>query len=103
MSSSFISELEENPWFRGLFILIGTLGIVHIKEEFNHKVYSKYMSCPIMCKVIFFAIIFTATRNLLVSGIITLVYYIIIDMDKHGEEDEDAKDKKQIDDSKLII
>lgn len=102
--NSFITEIEDNPWFRGLFILIGTLGIVHIKEEFNHKVYSKYMSCPIMCKVIFFAIIFTATRNLLVSGIITLVYYIIIDMDKHDDiEDNKNNTKKPIDDTKPLM
>lgn len=101
--NEIITNIEDNPWFRGLFILIGTLGIVHIKEEFNHKVYSKYMSCPIMCKLIFFAIIFTATRNLLVSGIITLVYYIIIDMDKHDNEPNNANDNKVIDDSKMLM
>ena len=73
-----IEGIEKNPWILAIMVVIGNIGFKYLEEDLNeHK--CEWLKCNFMRKFVLFALIFCATKNLLVSAISTILYAIFIE------------------------
>jgi uncharacterized protein (UPF0128 family) len=75
--NNYFAHLNQNNLFLGLAMIIMNVGSRYIEFELspNHK---KFLSSKTAQYILLFIIVFTATRNILTSIIVTVVFVLIV-------------------------
>lgn len=108
-------ELSENKIFIGMVMIIVNIGARYIIEELSDE-HRNIIKSPYVRKIIIFCSVFMATRDIIISLIVTIIFTILINEilndDKPVEDKKENNDKsssfvkgeldKQIDQLKLI-
>lgn len=91
---SLINILNNSKFLVGIAILFTNIGGRYLNLELSKKE-DKFLQQPYIRRFIIFCIAFMATRDILISLIITLIFIIIIKRNKLFEdpEDEDVEEK----------
>lgn len=84
--------LNENKYFIGISMIIVNIGARFIIDELDDDT-RQYVSNKFVRKLFIFCAFFMATRDILTSFILTIVFVIIIN-EFLGKEEEESKGKK---------
>jgi putative Mn2+ efflux pump MntP len=94
--------LNENKYFIGISMIIVNIGARFIIDELDDDT-RQYVSNKIVRKIFIFCAIFMATRDIVTSVILTIIFIIIINEFLGKEEEEDKKENKSASYNKGII
>ena len=94
--------LNENKYFIGISMIIVNIGARFIIDELDDDT-RQYVSNKIVRKIFLFCAIFMATRDIITSIILTIIFIIIINEFLGKEEEEDKKENKGSSYNKGII
>lgn len=72
-----ITSINSNPYFIGLMMLLLNIGGRFLSLEIS-KEQEKFLSAPIVRRFLLFAVLFVATRNIVIAACLTFVMIIII-------------------------
>ena len=77
----FITYMEQHPIFLAIMVIISTIGFRYIHDDIAENVH-KILNCQLTRKLIMFAFIFCATRDLKISLLGTILYILLIQSHK---------------------
>jgi hypothetical protein len=72
-----MSSINSNPYFIGIMMLLLNLGGRFLSLEVS-KEQEKFLSTPLVRRFLLFAVLFVATRNILIAAVLTVVMILII-------------------------
>jgi len=72
-----LTGINSNPYFIGLMMLLLNIGGRFLSLEIS-KEQEKFLSMPIVRRFLLFAVLFVATRNIIIAAALTLVMILII-------------------------
>jgi len=72
-----LTGINSNPYFIGLMMLLLNIGGRFLSLEIS-KEQEKFLSTPIVRRFLLFAVLFVATRNIIIAAALTLVMILII-------------------------
>lgn len=72
-----VTSINSNPYFIGLMMLLLNVGGRFLSLEIS-KEQEKFLSTPIVRRFLLFAVLFVATRNILIAAALTIVMILLI-------------------------
>ena len=72
-----LTSINSNPYFIGLMMLLLNIGGRFLSLEIS-KEQEKFLSTPIVRRFLLFAVLFVATRNILIAAALTFVMILLI-------------------------
>ena len=105
--SSFINSINDNKFFVGLMVVTVAVGSRFIIDEFSQEHIILFHNNHYIRKVFIFGVCFVATRDIMISLIVTLLFTMFISgiHDKEPEYfslQEDKERHKQIEKKEII-
>ena len=89
---NFLTKLNSNKFLPAIAIILSNLGGKYLTLDVNKKT-DKFLQRPIIRRSIVFLIAFLASRDILDSLIVTLIYIIFVkEMDVFDDDDDDDDD-----------
>lgn len=73
-----IKQIETSPWILAFMVIIGNIGFEYLKDEYEKEKCIQWLKTPGARKLVLFALIFSATKNIYVSFTATFAYFIFI-------------------------
>jgi len=74
---NLIKDVEKNPWSLALAVIVANIGVNFILDDLSEK-QKKVLNNCFLRKIYMFALIYCATKNLMISLIVTLLYAMIV-------------------------
>ena len=97
----YLDQLSENKLFIGLIMVLVNIGARFIIEEFSED-HIKIIKNPYFRKLIVFSSVFMATRDIIISLIVTLIFAIVINEILNNKESNDKElNDKELNDKEL--
>jgi len=72
-----MSSINSNPYFIGIMMLLLNIGGRFLSLEVS-KEQEKFLSTPLVRRFLLFAVLFVATRNILIAACLTVIMILVI-------------------------
>ena len=80
----FMSNLNNSKYFAGITMILLNLGSKYISMDLS-QTHETILGSKIFRRIIMFVVVFTATRDILISLIITVGFIILVSVLSHDE------------------
>ena len=74
---SFLDYLNNNKYFAGIAMILLNVGSKHISTELS-QIHESFLGSTIIRRLIIFTVVFTATRDIWISLIVTAIFIILV-------------------------
>lgn len=75
--NELLNNLSNSKYFLGIMMIIVNIGARFIIEELTHE-QKEYMNTPLFRRIIIFSAFFIATKDILTSIILTIIFVLFI-------------------------
>jgi len=91
-----LNDISENKYFLGIIMIIINIGARFIIEELSPN-QKKYINTKLFRRIIIFCAFFMATRDILASITLTIIFILFIgDLFSNNDEEEEEEEGEKI-------